>query len=270
MSVVAVDAPSSSPVCALQAEGVCVGYGAQQVLHEASLQAQAGEWLSIVGPNGAGKSTLLRCLAGLMPVPRGQVSLRGQPLAQWPSRLRARTVAWLGQDVAGDPAMSVYDTVALGRLPYQGWLGLRGMTAGDHDAVKQALVDTDMAWAASRPMAALSGGERQRVNLARALAVRAAIMLLDEPVSHLDAPHQRLLAQVMRREASQGVCVISVLHELPLALAADKLAVMQAGRVIASGGRDDPMVHRAVEQVFDQAVSISQVNGRWTALPTYE
>lgn len=255
---------------ALQAQGLSVGYGSQQVLHEATLQAQAGEWLSIVGPNGAGKSTLLRCLAGLMPVAQGQVSLQGRALAQWPSRVRARTMAWLGQDLAGDPAMSVYDTVALGRLPYQGWLGLRGMVGADHDAVKRALADTDMAWAASRTMAALSGGERQRVNLARALAVQAPVMLLDEPVSHLDAPHQRLLAQVMRREASQGVCVISVLHELPLALAADKLAVMQAGRVIALGAHDDPQVHRAVEQVFDQAVAITRVNERWTALPTYD
>lgn len=254
---------------AMVASGLTVGYGPQQVLHDAGLHARAGEWLAIVGPNGAGKSTLLRCLAGLMPLQRGEVLLQGQTLKQWPSQARARTMAWLGQDTTGDPSMSVYDTVALGRLPYQGWLGLRGMQIADHEAVEQALADTDMAWAAGRPMAALSGGERQRVSLARALAVRAPVILLDEPVAHLDAPHQRLLAQVLKREVAQGVCAISVLHELPLAMTADTLAVMQAGRVVATGRRDDPVVHRAIEQVFDQAVSIVCVNAHWTALPTY-
>jgi iron complex transport system ATP-binding protein len=161
----------------------------------------------------------------------------------------------------------VFDTVALGRLPHRGWMGWSGLSPQDTAAIEQALADTDMAWAAERTLGALSGGERQRVSLARALAVQAAVMLLDEPVAHLDAPHQRLVAQVMRREAAQGRCIISVLHELPLALAADRIAVMHQGRVVAEGARDDPAVHRAIEAVFDQAVAITSVNDRWVALP---
>jgi iron complex transport system ATP-binding protein len=254
---------------ALDAKRVSASHGGTQVLFHVDLPARAGEWLAIVGPNGAGKSTLLRCLSGLMPTAGGEVMLQGQPLHQWPGRARAQHLAWLGQDVSGDPAMAVRDVVALGRLPHQGWLGLAGMRAADLGAVSQAMQDTDTTWAADRRMSALSGGERQRVLLARALAVQAPVMLLDEPVSHLDAPHQRLLARVLRREADKGRCVISVLHELPLALAADRLAVMQAGRIVAHGHRDDPQVHRAIEQVFDQAVTIVRADARWVVLPNF-
>lgn len=254
---------------AIEVSALVAGHGAQPVLHDVSLSARAGEWLAIVGPNGAGKSTLLRCMAGLLAPESGAVRLQGQALSAWPARTRARTLAWLGQAVHGEPAMSVQDTVALGRLPHQGWLGLAGVRTADELAVKQALQDADMTWAAQRRMSALSGGERQRVHLARALAAQAAVLLLDEPVAHLDAPHQRLLSQVLRREASQGRCVVSVLHELPLALAADQLAIMQEGRMVAHGRRDDPQVHRAIESVFDQAVSISRIGERWAVMPAF-
>lgn len=248
----------------LWAQQVSARHGTQQVLADVSLQIHAGQWLAVVGPNGAGKSTLLRCLAGLMPVSGGQV--------QWAQAPRARTptLSWLGQDVVLDEAMSVQDTVALGRLPHQGWWSWGSPTEQDAQAIAQALQDTDMAWAAHRPLRALSGGERQRVRLARALAVQAPVMLLDEPVAHLDAPHQRLVAQVLRREAARGRAVVSVLHEIPLALAADRLAVMQSGQLLHVGERDDSVTHRAIELVFDQALSILRVNDDWVVVPRFQ
>lgn len=254
---------------ALQAVGLWATHGHQPALQGVELSARAGQWLAVVGPNGAGKSTLLRCLAALMPPSAGQVHLQGQPVAGLPAAERARRLAWLGQEMAGDPAMAVADVVALGRLPHRGWLGWQGSAARDESAIEQALADTDMAWARARPLGALSGGERQRVMLARALAVQAPVLLLDEPVSHLDMPHQRLVARVLRREAAKGGCIVSVLHELPLALAADRLAVMQQGRLLAAGDADDAAVHRALEQVFDQAVAVTRHEDRWTAVPRW-
>lgn len=254
----------------LNAHQIQAQRGGRVVLHGVSLQAQAGQWLAVVGPNGAGKSTLLRCLAGLLPVAHGQVSLQGRALSQWPTRERARALAWLGQQSEGDDAMTVRDTVALARMPYQGWLGLGACTAADQSAIEQALRDTDLQDKAERRLRALSGGERQRVNLARALAVQAPVLLLDEPVAHLDAPHQRLVAQVLRREAAHGRCVVSVLHELPLALHADQIAVLQDGQLQACGAAHDPDVHRSMEAVFDRAIRIAQVDGHWAVLPQFE
>lgn len=254
---------------ALHAEHVCASRGGQPVLHDVSLSARAGQWLAIVGPNGAGKSTLLRCLAGLIKPTQGHVKLMGRPLSAWSAQTKSQTLSWLGQLHEGDDAMSVYETVSLGRLPYQGWLGLGALSAADRGAIDQALADTDLLGKAQHSLRTLSGGERQRVNLARALAVQAPVVLLDEPVAHLDAPHQRLLAQVLRREARLGRCVISVLHELPLALQADSLAVVRRGHLMAYGSSQNAEVHRAVESVFDEAVRITQVDSIWTVLPRY-
>ena len=178
-------------------------------------------------------------------------------------------LAWLGQSLPGDEALSVDDAVALGRLPHQGWLGWPASSAADREAIAQALHDTDLLPLRQRALRALSGGERQRAHLARALATQAPVLLLDEPSAHLDAPHQRLLAQVLRAQAQRGCAVVSVLHELPLALAADRIAVMQSGALLACGDASDAQVHRAIETVFAQAVRIAQVDGRWTALPCY-
>lgn len=256
---------------ALQAQQMSVRRGGASVLQDLDLHAMAGQWLAIIGPNGAGKSTVLRCLAGLMQPAQGQVLWSGRAASAWPARARAQHLAWLGQDALGGDAMeamSVQDTVALGRLPHQGALGWMRLTAVDQQAIAQALADTDLTWAAQRSLASLSGGERQRVARARALAVQAPVLLLDEPVAHLDAPHQRLLAQVLRREAGAGRCIVSVLHELPLALQADRIAVMAQGQVLACGAHDDANVHCAIEAVFDQAVAIVSLQGRWVAVPT--
>jgi iron complex transport system ATP-binding protein len=253
----------------MQARGLQVRFGERKVLNDATLSVKAGRWVALVGPNGAGKSTLMRCMAGLLTPAAGEVFLQGRRLSDWSVRQRARAMSWMGQDVVADPDMSVRDAVSLGRLPYQGWLGAAGERARDRQAIELALLDTDMNWAAQRNWGALSGGERQRVSLARALAVQASVLMLDEPVAHLDAPHQRLLAQVLRREASLGRSVISVLHELPLALQADELAIMREGQILMQGSCDDPAVHRALESVFDHALAITRVNDRWAVLPQF-
>lgn len=253
----------------LQARDLSVQRGQATVVQGVNLVAHAGQWLAIVGPNGAGKSSLLQALAGLWPAASGEVLLHGQTGAQVSARQRARQLAWMGQTPPGDEVLSVDDTVALGRLPHQGWLGWPAHSAADREAIEQALQDTDLLALRHRALQALSGGERQRAHLARALATQAPVLLLDEPSAHLDAPHQRMLAQVLRAQAQRSRAVVSVLHELPLALAADRIAVMRSGALLACGDAGDARVHRAIETVFAQAVRIAQVDGRWTALPCY-
>jgi len=251
----------------IQAREVSAQLGSHLALHQVSMDLPRGQWWAVVGPNGAGKSTLLRCLAGLQTPLRGTVQWHTHGTSSH-ERARPGMFAWLGQDSPADDTMLVQDTVALGRLPHQRWLGWATPNVTDDNAVTQALVDTDMTWAKDRHMGELSGGERQRVHVARALAVQAPVLLLDEPLTHLDAPHQRRLVQVLQRQATQGSGIISVLHELPWALCADGLVVMQAGQVVAQGGRDEPHVHRAMEAVFEHAIRIEYVQGQWAVLPS--
>ena len=172
--------------CAVEA---ALGAGRQrrEVLRTIDLQLAAGRWTSIVGPNGAGKSTLLRVLAGLLPH-RGRVLLQGRALNALALRERAQQLSWLGQNEGVADDLTVYDVAMLGRLPHRAWLA--PPTEADRAAVEQALRATQ-AWDwRERALGRLSSGERQRVLLARALAVQAQVLLMDEPLSNLDPPHQ--------------------------------------------------------------------------------
>ena len=248
----------------LVAQAVSVALGRTQALQDVSLAVPSG-WTAIVGPNGAGKSTLLRVFAGLQAPDSGQVQLGGKPLAHWPARERATQIAWLAQQTDASGELTVREIVHLGRLPRLGLF--TAPTAHDEARVDQAMTDAECAPWQQRRLHELSGGERQRVLLARALAVDAHWLLLDEPTTHLDPPHQVALVRLVQRQVRAGTTVLSVLHDLSLALLADRLVVMEGGRIAAVGARDDPALHRALVDVFAGAIRIVPIESRWVAIP---
>lgn len=233
------------------------------VLQPLQFAPEPGQWTAIVGPNGAGKSTLLRALSGLLPFD-GQLTLDGRPWTAWPARERARALSWLGQSESSADELSALDVVMLGRLPHQAWLA--PPSAADRAAVQQAMQQTQSWDWRDRPLAHLSGGERQRVLLARALAVQAGVLLMDEPLAHLDPPHQSDWVRIARAQAQAGVAVVSVLHELNIALQADRLIVMADGRIVHDGAASDAATHAALQQVFQHRLLILQAEQRWIAL----
>lgn len=258
----------ATPLIALSARAISadLGFGASKskVLHGINLDLVAGQWTSIVGPNGAGKSTLLKVLAGVIAF-EGRVALLGQAMADLGRRERARQLAWLGQNEASAEDLTVWDVAMLGRLPHQAWLA--PASAADHAAVEQALKATQ-AWEwRHRPLGQLSGGERQRVLLARALAVQAQVLLMDEPLSNLDPPHQADWLAVVQALVKQGTTVVSVLHEISMALHADRVVVMAQGQVTHHGASANPATHQALVDVFDQRIAIHAIEGQWVALP---
>jgi iron complex transport system ATP-binding protein len=253
-----------APTPALVGRALSARLGHTQVLHGIDLVLPAGRWTSIVGPNGAGKSTLLKVLAGLLPCD-GEVLLEGRPLAAWTGRARAQRVSWLGQGEGGADDLTAYDVALLGRLPHRPWLA--PATPADHAAVERALRATQ-AWDwRDRPLGELSGGERQRVLLARALAVEAPVLLMDEPLANLDPPHQADWLASVRALVAAGRTVVSVLHEIGFALQADDVLVLRAGRVAHAGPAADAATHRALERVFDERIAILPLSGQWVALP---
>ncbi|MCX7229024.1 MAG: ABC transporter ATP-binding protein [Burkholderiales bacterium] len=238
----------SAPV--LEADGLCVALGTRPVLDRVSLRLAPGCWTAIVGPNGAGKSTLLSTLAGLRPPAAGRLRLHGRPLDAWTPRERATRIAWLGQHGEAEGDLAAREVVALGRLPHLGLLGAPG--PGD-----EAIVDASM----------------RETECEAVLAVEAGVLLLDEPTTHLDAPHQRALLRSLRARAARGAAVATVLHDLGLALAADRLLVLVQGRVAADGPPADPTVREALVHAFGGAIRILRVpdeaaaaggtQGRW-------
>jgi iron complex transport system ATP-binding protein len=263
---------------ALRCEGLHKRLGERAVLDGVSLAFKLGQWTAIVGPNGAGKSTLLALLAGLMPPDAGVCSLMGRPLAAWSAPEQARLRIWLGQadSTLASGELAARDVVRLGRLPRHGLFG--APDANDEAAVTAAMRETECLAFEGRRLSQLSGGERQRVLLARALAATDAdgpvVWLLDEPTTHLDAPHQRSLMQGLRRRARAGATVLTVLHDLSLALLADRVLVLDAGRVAADGAPGDAALHAVLRSAFGGAVAIHRLpaanddtRARWAAVP---
>ena len=242
-------------------------------MQDIHLPLLAGCWTSIVGPNGAGKSTLLQAqLAGLMPrvaVQVRRVVARPRAGATGPGATKAPgSSSWLGQNEAAADDLTCYDVAMLGRLPHQAWLA--PPSAADHAAVEQALRATQ-AWDwRQRTLSQLSGGERQRVLLARALAVQAQVLLMDEPLANLDPPHQTDWLHTMRALVDAGGTVVSVLHEVSLALQSDDMVVMAQGRVLHQGACDAPATHAALESVFDHRIHVRHLDGMWMALPSMQ
>ena len=249
---------------ALQTRGLKLALGSRDVLHGIDLSIQAGRWTCVVGPNGAGKSTLLKAMAGLLPF-AGQVLWQGRALQHIERRERALLLSWLGQGEAATLDLRVRDVVMLGRLPHQDWLA--APTPQDHAMVEAALKATQ-AWEwRERNLGELSGGERQRVLLARAMAGNAPIMLMDEPLANLDPPHQVDWLEQVQCLKAQGTTVVSVLHEIGMALHADDVVVMDQGRVVHHGPCDDLATHAAIESVFERRIRILPVDGQWVVLP---
>ena len=254
----------NAPRMAMRVRDVQVSLAGHEVLQGIDMSFVAGRWTSIVGPNGAGKSTLLKALAGLLPV-TGRIFLFDQELMAMDRQQRAQQLSWLGQNESASDDLRVWDVVMLGRMPHQDWLA----APSAHDcAVVETALQATQAWDwRDRSLGQLSGGERQRVLLARAMAVQAQVMLMDEPLANLDPPHQVDWLEQVRCLTSQNTTVISVLHEVGLALHADDLVVMQAGRIVHQGACSDAQTHRAVEAVFDKRIAIHALQGQWVAVP---
>ena len=251
-------------IAALETRQLIALLGGRHVLRNIDLQITAGRWTCVVGPNGAGKSSLLKALAGLLPC-SGQVQWHGQPLATLTRQQRALQLSWLGQGEASTLDLSVWDVTMLGRLPHQSWLG--APTQHDAQMVEAALKATQ-AWDwRERALGELSGGERQRVLLARAMAGNAPTMLMDEPLSNLDPPHQVDWLEQVQCLLAQGTTLVSVLHEIGMALHADDIVVMREGQVVHHGASSHAATHAAIEAVFGQRIRILQLDELWVVLP---
>jgi iron complex transport system ATP-binding protein len=197
-----------------------------------------GELVALVGPNGAGKSTLLRAVAGLM-AHAGTVTWCGQALASLDRRERARTIAYLPQNAPVHWPLLARELVDLARLPHRAY-GAQPSTV-DVAAVTTAMRETDTLELASRSVEQLSAGERARVLLARALAVEAPVLLVDEPIATLDPYHQLHVMNVLRAYAggtgdSGPRLVVAVLHDLGLAARfCTRALLMNHGGIVNDG-----------------------------------
>ncbi|WP_455711385.1 heme ABC transporter ATP-binding protein [Streptomyces hirsutus] len=244
-------APEPGDVLA-ETEGLSVRLGTREVLAGVDVAVRAGELLALVGPNGAGKSTLLSVLAADLPPTSGAVRIHGRPASAWSAPELALRRSVLPQSASLSFPFTVEEVVRMGRAP---WSSAR--PEDDDAAVAEAMAVTEVTGFAARPFSALSGGERARVALARVLAQRAPLLMLDEPTAALDLRHQELVLRLCRERALAGDAVVVVLHDLGLAAAyATRVAILRAGEVAADGPPDEVFSERLLSEVYDQPVEV--------------
>ena len=249
--------PSALP-SVFAAESLHVDLGDTPILHDLTFQVEDGQWVGLIGPNGSGKTTLLRTLAGLLPY-RGSLTLGETPMADWKPRDLARRLAFVRQSPSLEFEFTVEEFVLLGRSPHHGWL--EGFSRDDRDRVRDALDTADLGAFAERSVTELSGGEQQRVLLAQALAQEADILLLDEPTAHLDVHHQfdgmdRIASLTPRRT------VVAAFHDLAFAARyADRLLVLDRGRLVADGSPRDVLTPDLIRSVFRMDVELVDAPG---------
>ena len=249
---------------ALAAKGLNVMRGYSQALCNVDVSMRAGQWTCVVGLNGAGKTTLLKALAGLLPS-TGDLYVQGQELRALPAKQRALLIAWLGQQEQGSDDLSVADVVKLGRMPHRSF-------GGGTDAIDDAIVQTWLARLQLLPLqdkrlGQLSAGERQRALLARALATQAPVVLMDEPIANVDLPNQSDWMKTVRQLTQNKPTVVSVLHDLNLAMRADQVVLMHHGRLVMQSTPDDTQLHQAMHEVFQHRIAIHRVAQQWVVLP---
>jgi cobalamin transport system ATP-binding protein len=239
----------------LSIDGVAVAFDGRDVLGPVTLEVGAGSWVCLIGPNGAGKTSLLHAVCGVV-AHRGSVRVDGDRLDRMRPLQRARRVALVPQRPTIPEELSVVEYVLLGRTPHIPPLGVEGRH--DHAVVGEVLERLSLAPFASRRLGRLSGGELQRVLLARALAQRAPVLLLDEPTTALDLGHQQQalgLIDELRRE--YGLTVLTTMHDLTLASSyADTLVLLAGGHVVATGDAEHVLTEGALRRYYGAAVEV--------------
>ena len=249
--------PSSAPASTprLQAVGVRV----RARLETVDITVGAGEVHALIGPNGSGKSTLLAVLAGDLVPDAGTVAIDGQAVTQRDARTWARRRAVLAQETPMAFPFSVRDVVAWGRLPWRGT-----PQQADDDTIITSLIDEQgLSDVLERPVTSLSGGERARVHLARVLAQRAPVLLLDEADAALDLAGQAHLDDAVRRRRDAGDAIVIVGHDIGrLAAVADSATLLARGCVVAQGSADDTLRAETLTQAYGVSVSTAMAQGR--------
>lgn len=244
-------------------ENFSIGHQKESVLlGDLNLCVKPGEMVAVIGRNGTGKSTLLRSMIGLLPSLGGTCMLKGKAITQYDLPSRARLTSFVSSQSRELPSLSVGEMVALGRLPYTGWMGRLGPE--DHARVEAALEEVRMSSFFHRKLDRLSDGERQRAMIARAFVQDTDLMVLDEPTAFLDIPNTFDLIRLLSSFRDGGKSIVYSTHDLETAMqCADKMWIIHEG-FIYEGAPEDLGLSGLFDDLFSSSnISYEETNRRF-------
>lgn len=242
---------TSSTVPVVETKALRKEYSNFTVLDNIHFTAEEGDWWGIVGPNGSGKSTLLHLLSGILSPNQGTIHIKGKRVPDYSRKELSRMIAVLQQDGLPEIGYSVRDVVAMGRYPYQDWLG-RDQGFGE-EKIEHVLKKLDLTSLAERRLDELSGGQRQRVALAKVMVQEPEILLLDEPTTFLDVRYQLQFMDLLAQwQQSTGITIIAVLHDLNLAsLYCNHLCALKEGKLFIQGSPAEVLTEENIRGLFE-------------------
>lgn len=233
----------------IEVQSLSYSYGDRRVLQDISFKVGEGEFLSILGPNGVGKSTLFRCMLGLLSDYTGKVLINGQDAGSLSIQERARQISYIPQSSASAFNYSVLEVVLMGVSSRLG--AFASPRKEDVERCQWALAKTGIPHLAQRCFHKLSGGERQLVLIARALAQKARVLMLDEPTASLDFGNQYLVMKQARSLASEGYTVIQTTHNPEQSfIFSDRILMLQNGRVLKEGPPSEVLTKELIKELY--------------------
>lgn len=237
----------------------CYDHNRKSGLHDIAFTLGQGEVLCILGPNGSGKTTLLKCLSGIFRLNDGSIQLNGKEISQLDRSAIARAVGYVPQLHQPVFPFSVLDAVLVGRAPHLGLLQSPGKE--DVDIAEAAIEALGISHLRDKPYTQLSGGERQLVVFARVLAQQPALLLLDEPTSHLDFGNQIRVLDLVDRLASSGLPIVMTSHFPDHAFLGSKVAIMRNGKFLDLGPPGEVITEAHLEEAYGVKVKVVDVEG---------
>jgi iron complex transport system ATP-binding protein len=241
----------------LHVKKLCSKIGKKTILDKITFNAKRGQVLGVIGPNGAGKSTLLKHIAAINPIARDCVSVEGCDVALLPPQLIAKRIAYLAQFTA-TPRISVLETLELGRRVYSGMM----LTSEDRTKLEIAIDKFQLRHLLGRSLDTLSGGERQKVLIATALLQEPDVLLLDEPISHLDPKNQlEMLSAIHEATYTNKLITLIVLHDLQHAIHYCNSLLMLKNTQILHHINTSNLTENMLEEVFDVNTKLHYASG---------
>ena len=246
----------------IEVRNLSYAYGKKQILNDMSFGIAEGDFCAIMGQNGCGKTTLLKCIANLLPIKTNTIFINGKDTTTYSIKNLARQIAFVPQHTPLDFEFSAFETVLMGRNPYQ--THLQNESQEDWDIVEECMKKTNTWHLRFATLSEMSGGEMQRVLLARALAQQTPIMLLDEPLSNLDISHQFEIIKLLRTiSQNEKKTILLIVHDLNMAIRyCQSLLLLHNHSIVYHGDIDKGLTPQNIKDYFGVEATRENINNQ--------
>ena len=245
----------------IELNNLSIGYGKRTVLDGISVNFDKGRLVSVIGVNGCGKSTLLKSIAGILPIQSGDVTIDGRQITSMKRNDIAQRISYLCQGRTV-PDMSVEQLVLHGRFPYLSYP--RRYSKKDKQIAENAMDAVGIKELAKSALDVISGGMRQSAYIAMALSQDTEYIFMDEPTTYLDISHQIKIMKLLRTLADSGKCIVSVMHDLPMAFEySDEIVVLDKTLKIIKDSPQSLCGSSVIQEVFGVNLSSNNENGKY-------